>query len=181
MHELVEQELYAALRYAKTVDEDQGKRLMIQFEIDQPVLFQTLFNTFASIIGDRHAELSHLFMDLCFETLCVYQHSFGKMPKMQSDPNFMERQIALVDKELKPLLTHKTADFKRSQRMKEKFFGEKDGETTQHGLVRFLNQSIDEYVSDDSSCDEASVEMTKTMIFVVVRLLNNLYSKPTLQ
>lgn len=181
MHELIEQELYTALRYAKTVDEDQGKRLMIQFEMDQPVLFQTLFNTFASIIGDRHAGLSHLFMDLCFEVLCVYQHAFGKMPKFQHDPNWMERQIALLDKELKPLLTNKTADFKRSQRMKETFFGEKDGEIMQHGLIRFLNQSIEEYVSDDNSCDPASVEMSKTMIFVVVRLFNNLYSKPTLQ
>ena len=65
--------------------------------------------------------------------------------------------------------------------MKDKFFGEKDGEVTQHGLIRFFNQSIDEYVSEDNSWDSASVEMTKTMIFVVVRLFTNLYNKPTLQ
>ena len=180
MHELIEQELYVALRYAKSVDEELGKRLMIQFEIDQPVLFQTLFNTFSDIIAQRHQELAYLFMDLCFETLCVYQQAFGKMPKFKDDPNWMERQVALLDKELKPLLTHKTADHKRSQRMKAQFFSEKDGEIIQHGLVRFLHQSVDEYVSTDSSCDPASVEMTKTMLFVVMRLFNNLYSQPTL-
>ena len=73
MHELIDQELYAAIRSAKTIDEEQGKRIMIQFEIDQPILFQTLFNSFASIVGERHTELSHLFMDLCFEIACVYR------------------------------------------------------------------------------------------------------------
>lgn len=180
MHELIEQELYAALRYAKTVDEEQGKRLMIQFEIDQPILFQTLFSQFSAIIADRSEDLSHFFMDTCFEILCVYQHAFGKMPKMQNDPNWMERQIALFDKELKPMFTSNRVDHKRSEKMKEQFFSDKDGEITQHGLLRFLNQAVDEYTNDEEY-DSISIEMLNTMIFVVVRLFNNLYSQPTRQ
>ena len=59
MHELTAQELYQALEFAKSVDEDSGKRMMIQFEIDQPLFFQTIFNTFSSIIGERHQDMAH--------------------------------------------------------------------------------------------------------------------------
>jgi len=39
MHELTERELYQALEYAKSIDEENGKRIMSQFEMDQPILF----------------------------------------------------------------------------------------------------------------------------------------------
>ncbi len=180
MHELIAQELYEALEYAKSIDQDRGQRMMIQFEIDQPLFFQTIFNAFASIIDQRHVEMSHLFMDLCFEVLCVYQKAFGKTPRFQDDPTWMERQALLLDKELKPLMEGKKLDEKRIERMKADFFSPKPGEIIQNGLVEFLNDSVDDFVSYNT-CDAATTELTKTMLFVVVRMFNNLYTKPTLQ
>jgi hypothetical protein len=77
-------------------------------------------------------------------------------------------------------MTGSRSDTKRAQRMKETFFESKEGEVMQYGLVRFLEQSVEEYAGDDKTCDSASVELTKAMLFVVVRLFTNLYSKPTL-
>lgn len=180
MHELIAQELYQALEYAKSIDEDSGKRMMIQFEIDQPLFFQTIFNTFSSIIAGRNQDIAHVFMDLSFEVLCVYQKAFGNMPKFNDDPTWMERQAGLLDKELKPLMEGKNISEKRSQRIKEDFFRAKDGELVQVGLVQFLNESVDDFVVGNS-CDTATVDLTKTMLFVVVRLFNNLYTRLTLQ
>ena len=180
MHELTAQELYQALEYAKSVDEDSGKRMMIQFEIDQPLFFQTIFNTFSSIIGERHQDIAHLFMDLCFETLCVYQKAFGNTPKFNDDPTWMERQAGLLDKELKPLMEGRNISEKRSQQIKAEFFKPKVGEIIQTGLLGFLNESVDDFVTGNA-CDTATVDLTKTMVFVVVRLFNNLYTRPTLQ
>jgi len=39
MHELTDRELYQALEYAKSIDEEDGKKIMSQFEADQPMLF----------------------------------------------------------------------------------------------------------------------------------------------
>jgi len=180
MHELIAQELYLALEYAKSIDEDSGKRMMIQLEIDQPLFFQTIFNTFSSIIAERHQDIAHLFMDLSFEVLCVYRKVFGSTPKFSDDPTWMERQAGLLDKELKPLIEGRHISEKRSQQIKADFFKPKDGEIIQTGLVQFLNESVDDFVSYNA-CDAATIELTKTMLFVVVRLFNNLYSKPTLQ
>jgi hypothetical protein len=180
MHELTGQDLYLALEHAKSIDQDSGKRILIQFEIDQPLFFQAVFNTFSSIIAERQPDLANLFLDLSFEVLCVYQKAFGSTPKFSTDPTWMERQAKLLDKELKPLMDNKNINDKRSQRIKADFFKVKDGETSQTALVAFLNESIDDFVSYNPS-DEAAVDLSKAMLFVVVRLFNNLYSQPTLQ
>lgn len=180
MHELSEQELYLALQYAKNIDQENGQRIMIQFEIDQPLFFQTIFNAFSSIIAERQGDVAHVFMDLCFEVLCVYQKTFGNTPKLKDDPTWMERQANLLDKELKPLMEGRNMSEKRSQRIKEDFFKPKQGEIIQTGLVQFLNESVDDFASYNT-CDMSTLELTKTMLFVVTRMFNNLYSKPTLQ
>jgi hypothetical protein len=180
MHELTGQELYLALEHAKSISQDSGKRAMIQFEIDQPLFSKTIFSTFSAIIAERNEDLSHLFMDLCFDVLCVYQKAFGSTPQFKDDPTWMERQAGLLDKELKPLMEGRNVSEKRSQRMKEDFFQAKQGEVVQTGLVQFLNESIDDFVGYHA-CDAAAAELSKTMLFVVVRLFNNLYTKPTLQ
>ncbi|MDD5275356.1 MAG: hypothetical protein PHR16_04670 [Methylovulum sp.] len=180
MHELSEQELYLALQYAKNIDQESGQRIMIQFEIDQPLFFQTIFNAFSSIIAERQEDVAHVFMDLCFEVLCVYQKTFGNTPKFKDDPTWMERQAGLLDKELKPLMEGRNISDKRSQRIKADFFKPKQDEIIQTGLVQFLNESVDDFASYNI-CDSATLELTKTMLFVVVRMFNNLYNKPTLQ
>ena len=37
MHELTERELYQALAYAKSIDEENGKIILDQFLVDQPL------------------------------------------------------------------------------------------------------------------------------------------------
>ena len=69
---------------------------------------------------------------------------------------------------------------KRSQQIKAEFFKPKAGEIIQTGLLGFLNESVDDFVTGNA-CDAATVDLTKTMVFVVVRLFNNLYTRPTLQ
>ncbi len=180
MHVLYTQELYQALEYARSMDQESGKRLMIQLEIDQPMFFQTIFKTFPSIIAERNEDMANLFMDLCFDIACVYKKVFGNLPKYKDDPTWMERQAGLLDKELKPLMEGRFINDKRSQRMKEDFFKPKPGEVQQNALLQFLNEGVDDLAADNQN-DESTVDLAKTMLFVVVRLFNNLYSKPTLQ
>jgi len=180
MHSLYTQELYQALEYARSQDQESGKRTMIQMEIDQPMFFQTVFKTFPSIIAERNEDMANLFMDLCFDVACVYKKVFGAMPKFKDDPTWMERQAGLLDKELKPLMEGRFVNDKRSQKMKEDFFKLKANEIAQNALLQFLNEGVDDLAADTQS-DDSTVDLTKTMLFVVVRLFTNLYSKPTLQ
>ncbi|MEN9757676.1 MAG: hypothetical protein RL755_1863 [Pseudomonadota bacterium] len=185
MHELVERELYEALEYARSIDQEKGKHILIQFEIDQPLFSQTLFNVFPSIIDNQSADqqyqnLAQFFADLAFDVLCVYQKVFGKMPTFDDDPTWMERQAVLLDKELAPLLSSNHVSDKVANKMREDFFKAKEGEFIQTGLVQFMNMSIDDFVKESGDTyHESIVDLAKTMLFVVVRLFNNLYTPAT--
>ncbi|MCX7073771.1 MAG: hypothetical protein QX193_01820 [Methylococcales bacterium] len=183
MHELIERELYEALEYARSVDEEQGKHILIQFEIDQPMFSQTLFSIFPTIIDNQSNELKYqnlaqYFADLCFDVLCVYQQSFGKMPRtFEQDSTWMESQAMLLDKELAPLLASSHVNEKAAKKMREAFFKPKEGEFTQTGLVEFMNMSIDDFAKNSGDdYHDSMLDLTKTMLFVVVRMFNNLYT-----
>jgi hypothetical protein len=175
MYELIERELYQALEYARNVDQDTGKQMLIQCEIDQPLLFQTIFKVFPSIIAEQNEDLANHFADLCFDVIAVFKKAFGTMPKFKDDPTWMERQAMLMDADLKPLIENKRVTKKASQQMKENFTKPKEGEIIQTGLVNFLNECVDDFASYNT-CNPSSIELTKTMLFVVVRLFNSLYS-----
>lgn len=185
LHELVERELYEALEYARSIDEETGKRILIQFEIDQPMFAQTLFNVFPTVIDNQSNEpkyqnLAQHFADLCFDVLCVYQQAFGKMPRtFDEDSTWMESQAMLLDKELTPLLTSNHVNEKVAKKMREDFFKPKEGEFIQTGLVEFMNMAVDHFAEESGEDYHASLlDLTKTMLFVVVRLFNNLYTPP---
>ena len=176
MHELTERELYQALEYAKSIDEEDGKKIMSQFEADQPMLFQTIFGIFPSIIADQNQDIAHLFMDLCFEVVCVYQKSFGDTPKFIDDPTWMERQAILLETELQSLMQNQPIDETKRRKLQDRFVKHKENQV-QIGLIKYLNESIDEFASYNVSRVPA-IEFTQAMIFVVVKLFNSLYDKP---
>ena len=176
MHELTERELYQALEYAKSIDEENGKQIMFQFETDQPMLFQTIFGVFPTIIADQNQDMAHLFMDLCFEVICVYQKAFGDTPKYIDDPTWMERQAILLDEEFQLLMQNQGMGETIRKSLQDRFVKHNEN-LVQIGLVKFLNESIDEFASYHISRVPA-IEFTQAMIFVVVRLFNSLYDNP---
>jgi NTP pyrophosphatase (non-canonical NTP hydrolase) len=183
MHELVARELYEAIEYTRSIDEETGKRILIQFEIDQPMFAQTLFNIFPTVIDNQSSEIKYQnlaqhFADLAFDVLCVYQKAFGKMPQtFEDNTSWMESQAMLLDKELTPLLESSRISDKASKKMREDFFKPKEGEFIQTGLVEFMNMAVDHFAEESGEEYHASLlDLTKTMLFVVIRMFNNLYS-----
>jgi hypothetical protein len=175
MEDLTEHQLYQALKYAKSIDEDNGKMIMSQFETDQPILFQTIFGIFPSILADQNQDMAHLFMDLCFEIICVYQNALGDVPKFIDDPTWMERQSILLEAEFL-LLRQSQSVTKTNKKKLQGHFIQDDANPIQAGLVKYLNESIDEFASESVS-RVPFIEFTQSMIFVVVKLLNNLYDQ----
>ncbi|MEI6268759.1 MAG: hypothetical protein WCP01_07770 [Methylococcaceae bacterium] len=176
MHELTESELYQALKYAKSIEEDDAKIMMSQFELDQPQLFQALFGIFTSIVADQNQDMAHLFMDLCFDVLCVYQKTFGDTPKSIDDPTWMEKQAILLEAEFAVLLQNRYVDEAKREGVQEHFSTYKEN-ILQLGLVKFLNECIDEFAAEQVSRVPA-IELTQAMILLVVKLFNDLYDKP---
>ena len=178
MHELTDRELYQALAYAKSLDEEHGKQIMVQFQLDQSGIYQTIFGIFPAIIAEHNQEMAYLFMDLCFDVICVFQHAFGDPPHNGRDPVWLEKQVSLLDAELQSLICSNTMDEKIRKNLQERFTKRSGYEVFQTGLVKFLNEAIDEHASLNTSRVPA-IMITQTMMYAVVRLFSNLYSSST--
>lgn len=177
MHELTTQELYKALEHAKSIDEETGRMILDNFQNDQPALFQTIFNIFPSIIAEQSQNMAHLFMDMCFDVITVYQYSFGPTPiQNEMNQDWLEKQAALLDAELQAMIPEKNMNPKLRKKLQDRLINRAYEETVQHGLVNFMNDWIDEFSADHPN-DTKAVKITQDMISVVIRLFTNLYTK----
>jgi hypothetical protein len=122
MRELPEKELYQALKYAKSLNEETGRKIIEQFELDQTALAQMIFSIFPDVIAEENQEMSYLFMDLCFDVLCVFQKAFGPLPsKYDMDYDWLEKQAVLLDAELQSLIKDKHMDCKIRSKLQDRF------------------------------------------------------------
>ncbi len=159
MQELTGQQLFKALHFAKSQDEQTGRAILEHFQISQPAFAQTLFSVFPSSMIDLDQAMAYLFMDLCFDVIAVYEHAFGKVPDQQIVGNaWFEDKARQYDPERKGQANAKaSADELEPEH--------------QQGLVNFLHAAIDQ-----QPCDSvAAVRLAKTMIFTTVQLFDALY------
>jgi len=120
--------------------------------------------------------MSHLFMDLCFDVICIYQKAFGPLPSHKDlDFDFLEKQAMLLDAELQSLLADKFMDEKIKEKLQDRLRQRSLDETGQMGLVNFVNAAIDDFASENPVRVPA-IKTAQTLISVVIRLFNNLYN-----
>lgn len=165
MQELSTAELYHALEYTKFIDETTGRAILERFQQDQPALAVAIFSWFPKVIAEKDQDMAHFFMDLCFDLISVYLHAFGDMPKQNElSQEWLERQAKLLNAELQSMVNEQRDHSTQADTQ------------IQTGLMNFMHESIDDFVSEDPNRLKA-VEITQTMIDIVNRLLNNLYDE----
>jgi len=81
----------------------------------------------------------------------------------------------LLDAELQSLMTDRLMDEKIREKQQDRLRQRSLDETGQKGLVDFMNAAIDDFASENPVLVPA-IKTTQTMIFVVIRLFNNVYS-----
>ncbi|MBF6650811.1 hypothetical protein [Methylobacter sp. BlB1] len=177
MQELTNQELYQALAYAKSIDEDTGRKMLEQFQLDQTALAQTIFGVFPALVAKENQDMSYLFMDLCFDVLCIFQKAFGPLPPQnEMDFDWAAKQAVLMDAELQSLIQENPMDDKLRAKLQDRFTKRAFEDSPQMGLVKLMNEAIDDYASESPSRVSA-IKPTQTMIAVVIRLFDNLYTQ----
>ena len=93
MHEHTGNELYQAIEYIKSIDEDANRKIMEQFQFDQTALAETIFGIFPAVTAKENEDMSYLFMDFCYDILCIYQKAFGPLPSQnEMDYDWLENR-----------------------------------------------------------------------------------------
>lgn len=177
MHELTGRELYRAIEYAKSIDEEAGRQIISQFQYDQPALSMSMFNMFPAFIAEKNQQMAYLFMDLCFDVICVYQHAFGSTPTQNElSPEWLEKQAELINSELQSLVPGIQINQKLKSKLQDRFHQRTKDDIPQHDLVTFMNEAIDGYAAESNARVDA-IKITQAMISVIIRLLGDLYNQ----
>lgn len=164
MQELSDKQLLEALHYAKSQDEQAGRAIIERFQTRQTAFAQTLLNVFPSVIIDLDQTMAHLFMDLCFDVMAVYQHAFGEIPDQRIVGNrWFEEKAKQFDPQMQAASRQAKSSVATNPNLQEP--------EHQKGLVKFLHAAIDQQVCESV----AAVRLAKTMIFTTVQLFDALY------
>jgi len=160
MTPLTDKDLYSAIAYARNLTETEGQDILTGFHAEQPALAGTIFNIFPSIIDENNRDMGAYFMGLCFDSLCVYNHFFGKA-KPQTEKWIMDK-MSEIETGMMAIKKKKTAlpQFKIVQ---SKFYD-------------VLKESIAEYGSEHPA-RIPYIEMTQNMMLASLNLLESLYEK----
>lgn len=103
----------------------------------------------------------------------------GRCTKIYRRPTWMERQTILLETDFQLLRQNGAVVDTKNNILQGQFIKDKEN-PVQIRLVKFLNESIDEFASASIS-RVPFIEFTQAIIFVVVKLFNNLYNEPTTQ
>lgn len=179
MRELIARELYQALEYAKSIDGTGGRTILERFQLEQPAFAQTLFGVFPQVIAEQNPEMAHLFMDLCFDVICVFEKAFGPLPPQNSlGFEWLEKSGAMLDTELQALMTGQPMEQKIRDKLQNRFAERLIDSNSQPGLVNFMNMAIDDFAAENPARVKAS-RITQTLIFTVIQLFGLMYDQAT--
>lgn len=162
MKKLSDQELYQAIAYARNLNERDGQTILTDFHIEHPALSGTIFSIFPAVLDEKNRDMGAYFMDLCFDTLCVYSHSFGKAnPQTES---WIIEKMADIETGLTAVKNNPTAPPQFN--------------IVQRKLYDVLKDSIADYASEHPA-RIPFIEMTQNMMLASLSLIESLYDKPS--
>ncbi|MDF1583623.1 MAG: hypothetical protein P1P78_09970 [Methyloprofundus sp.] len=163
MHLLSDKELYAAITYARNLNETDGQAIVTNFYLEQPALAETIFNIFPAIIAEKNQGMANFYLELCFDAVCVYQHAFGSAIPQTED--WLIAQMSNLETELLAVKQGQQTPPKKT--------------VVQIKFADILKESIDDYASE-SSAGVPFIAMTQSMTLAMLSLLESLYKTKTL-
>lgn len=94
-------EVFNAIQQAKSLTEEQASKILDRFTQEQPAIHQMVFVGLPLAIETQNRQMSHVFMDICFDVICVYEQILGELPKNAVTPQWLHGKMASIEEEMK--------------------------------------------------------------------------------
>lgn len=159
MRTLSKKEVFQALQYAKSLPESEGAKILSHFRDEQPNLCEMLFAGFPAAIAQQDEGMAHLFMDLCFDVICVYSRTLGGLPEFVADREWLMNKMTAMQNEIMALQD------------------ETNPENAQTFLLEYIDMAIQEHITEHPTSDDAEIAVAN-FLFLATRIFDALYSEP---
>ncbi len=175
MRILIEQEVTEFIQDGRGLSEINGTAILDKFETNQPLIYQAIFGELSDAIAEENVEMANLFLDLCFDVICVYRNAFGEITESSITEEWFNNKISLLDSELKSLNSDNTMNEAFQKSLSERFINRCTESKIQMELLKYLDDQVKKYASFISS-RMSGVNITNNFIFVILRLMDDIYS-----
>jgi hypothetical protein len=157
-------EVFHAIQYSKTLTEEQANTILERFGKEQPAIQQMVFVGLPLAIESQNVQMSHLFMDLCFEIICVYEQVLGELPANAVTPQWLHGKMASLEEEVK---AQTQVDANGQIDLKNK---------AQIELLEYLGLAIEDFAGTSKRRQELG-GVTYNLLFLVTRLFDSIYDE----
>ncbi len=157
-------EVFNAIQYAKTINEQQANAILTQFCQQQAAIEQMIFVGLPLAIESQNKQMAHLFMDLCFDIICVYAQVLGELPPNSVTPQWLHSKMAELETEIK-------------QQTQVNAQGQIDLQNNaQIELLEYLGLVIEDTAGKSKARQEVA-GITYNLLFLVTRLFDSIYDE----
>jgi len=161
---LSKSEIESIVQEGKRLSGQEETAILDEFEKNQPHLYQAIFGP----LSDGIAEDS---LDIIF----VYKKAFGNPSVKERDEQWLINKTRLLDAELKSLTKDKPMNVKFRNRLSDRLVERSIEAGVQMELLQYLDEQVKNYASFKQS-RQKGVQITNNLLFVVVRLMDDIYA-----
>lgn len=164
MRILTRAEVFHAIQGAKNLTEDQASTFLNTFCQNHPSIGQTLLSGFPMVIEQQSEQLSHVFMDTCFDIIYVYAHILGDIPENAVTPQWLQHKMKQLENEAR---TRPQIELQIN---------------AQAELLEYIDLVIQDTIEQSNPIERSHVQkaagiLTRNLLFLVTRLFDSIYDE----
>lgn len=149
--------------------------ILDDLEREHPGVYRVIYGEPSDAIATVNKDMANLYLGLSFDVVWVFNEQFGKPPEVNDEGQWELTRLSLIDAELKSITKEIPMNDKIRRNLQERFVKNSFESKIQLGLLEYLENEITKYASFDKRRATAS-HLTKNLLFVLVRLMGDLYN-----
>ncbi|WP_289023750.1 hypothetical protein [Desulfobacter postgatei] len=154
--------------------EQEITEMLDALEEKHPYIYQFIFGEPSDGIAMINMDMANLYLDLSCDVIWVFNTVFGRLPELKNEEDCVLGHLSKIDAELKSITEEIRMDQKFRTKLQKRFVKQSLESKIQLNLLQYLESEVVKYASFKSARKKA-ISITNNLLFVLVRLLGDLY------
>ncbi len=158
----------------RAASEQEITEMLDVLEEKHPYIYQFIFGEPSDGIAMINRDMANLYLDLSCDVIWIFNTVFGRLPELKNEEDLVLGHLSKIDAELKSITEEIPMDEKLRTKLQKRFFNQSIESKIQLNLLQYLENEVVKYASFKSARKKA-ISITNNLLFVLVRLLGDLY------
>ena len=148
--------------------------MLDRVEADYPTVYRFIYGEPSDDIASISKDMAELYLDLSCDVIWFFLKAYGEPPAIDNEEEWILDHLSLIDAELKSLTNEVSMNKKFRHNLQERFVKRSIQAKVQLDLMHYLQNEVANYASFKKT-RVAACQVTNNYLFILVRLLGDLY------